>query len=83
MPPLRLHTCILLHQSRAPCCRPRFPAAQLPGGCPVDALPHSLPQVSEEDSLRKMTGGMTASDAIKRMLLAYKDRDYFRCGVAC
>lgn len=27
-----------------------------------------------------MSAGMTASDAIKRMLLAYKDRDYFRCG---
>ncbi|PRW57043.1 Heat shock N-terminal [Chlorella sorokiniana] len=35
-------------------------------------------QVSEEASLRKMTTGMTASDAIKRMLLAHKDRDYFR-----
>ena len=41
-------------------------------------LPLCLPQVSEEASLRKMTTGMTASDAIKRMLLAYKDRDYFR-----
>lgn len=35
-------------------------------------------QASAEDELRKMTTGMTAGDAIKRILLAVKDRDYFR-----
>ncbi len=32
----------------------------------------------EEENLRKMTDGMTAKDAIQRILLADKDRDYFR-----
>ncbi|KAL4423006.1 hypothetical protein ABPG77_005486 [Micractinium sp. CCAP 211/92] len=35
-------------------------------------------QASAEDELRKMTSGMTAGDAIKRILLAAKDKDYFR-----
>jgi hypothetical protein len=41
-----------------------------------------------EDELRKAKEGMTAADAIQRILLAYKDKDYFRCdegkhGVTC
>lgn len=35
-------------------------------------------QRTEEEELRKMNTGMTAADAIKRILLAYKDKDYFR-----
>ncbi|KAL4451941.1 hypothetical protein ABPG75_007603 [Micractinium tetrahymenae] len=35
-------------------------------------------QASEEDELRKLSTGMTAGDAIKRILLAAKDKDYFR-----
>jgi len=35
-------------------------------------------QRTEEDQLRKMTDDMTAKDAIQRILLADKDRDYFR-----
>lgn len=50
--------------------------------CPAHTRPpaHALlpPQASAEDELRKMTSGMTAGDAIKRILLAAKDKDYFR-----
>lgn len=35
-------------------------------------------KATEEDGLRKLSTGMTAGDAIKRILLAAKDRDYFR-----
>ncbi|EFN55938.1 hypothetical protein CHLNCDRAFT_145221 [Chlorella variabilis] len=35
---------------------------------------------NEEEQLRKLSSGMTAGDAIKRILLAAKDRDYFRQG---
>jgi curved DNA-binding protein CbpA len=35
-------------------------------------------QRTEEDQLRKLTDDMTAKDAIQRILLADKDRDYFR-----
>ena len=35
-------------------------------------------QRTEEDGLRRKTTDMTASDAIQRILLADKDRDYFR-----
>lgn len=35
-------------------------------------------QRTEEDELRQLKGDMTACDAIKRILLADKDRDYFR-----
>ena len=35
-------------------------------------------QRAEEEQLREIKGGMTAGDAIKRILLADKDRDYFR-----
>ncbi|KAH7622465.1 putative DnaJ-like protein subfamily C member 8 [Nannochloris sp. 'desiccata'] len=35
-------------------------------------------QRTVEDQLRKMTDDMTAKDAIQRILLADKDRDYFR-----
>ena len=38
------------------------------------------PQANEEEQLRKLSSGMTAGDAIKRILLAAKDRDYFRQG---
>lgn len=38
-------------------------------------------QRTEEDALRGIKEGMTARDAIKRILLAYKDKDYFRCAV--
>lgn len=34
---------------------------------------------AEEEELRKLDTGMTAGDAIKRILLAAKDKDYFRC----
>ena len=39
----------------------------------------ALLQASAEDALRKLSTGMTAGDAIKRILLAAKDKDYFRC----
>ena len=39
----------------------------------------ALLQASAEDELRKLSTGMTAGDAIKRILLAAKDKDYFRC----
>jgi hypothetical protein len=45
-----------------------------------------VPQASEEERLRKLSTSMTAGDAIKRMLLASRDRDYFRCvapGAGC
>jgi hypothetical protein len=35
-------------------------------------------QVGDDELMRRMTAGMTAGDAIKRILLAEKDRDYFR-----
>ena len=38
---------------------------------------------AEEDALRKVEGGMSAGDAIQRILLAHKDRDYFRCARWC
>ena len=64
----------------APFCARPFPTNRGTTPLPCHHLPPCcLLQVSEEESLRKMTAGMTASDAIKRMLLAYKDRDYFRC----
>lgn len=54
-----------------------------PLSCPPN--PHSslravAPQASEEEELRRKTEGMTAADAIKRILLAQKDKDYFRQG---
>ena len=36
-------------------------------------------QRDEEHELRSLTSGMSAADAIKRILLAQKDKDYFRC----
>ena len=33
---------------------------------------------TQEEQLRATTANMTVSDAIKRILLAHKDRDYFR-----
>jgi DnaJ family protein C protein 8 len=36
-------------------------------------------QASAEDGMRRMTAGMTAADAITRILLADRDKDYFRC----
>ena len=36
-------------------------------------------QKSQEEEMRGLKEGMTAADAIKRILLAYKDKDYFRC----
>lgn len=35
-------------------------------------------QANDEAAMRKLDTGMTASDAIQRMLLAAKDKDYFR-----
>lgn len=85
------HVCLWCHvlplHARA---HPSLPPGSIPPAVPPrpgyaghpllipSLLPLCLPQVSEEASLRKMTTGMTASDAIRRMLLAYKDRDYFR-----
>ncbi len=34
---------------------------------------------NEEAALRKLDAPMDAKDAIKRILLAKKDKDYFRC----
>lgn len=33
----------------------------------------------DEEDLRHEAAPMTAADAIKRTLLAWKDKDYFRC----
>jgi hypothetical protein len=35
---------------------------------------------TEEEILREQTKPMTAADCVPRVLLAWKDRDYFRCG---
>lgn len=35
-------------------------------------------EAREADRIRREAAPMTTSDAIKRMLLAYKDKDYFR-----
>jgi len=42
------------------------------------AQPTVVQQAKEEQHLRKLTTNMTVEDAIKRILLAYTDRDYFR-----
>lgn len=49
-----------------------------PRHCHILLTPCCLSQASEEEGLRKLSSGMTAADAIKRILLAHKDKDYFR-----
>lgn len=44
------------------------------------AQPRVRTQQDEEAELRQLNARMDASDAIQRMLLAQKDKDYFRCG---
>jgi hypothetical protein len=44
------------------------------------AEPVCAVQKNEESELRKLSSNMTAGDAIKRILLAAKDRDFFRQG---
>lgn len=77
-PPRRAAQTSLL--ARHDCLLPPCPGKARPSPPLSDPLPAALSQASEEDELRKLTTGMTAGDAIKRILLAAKDRDYFRCG---
>ncbi len=45
----------------------------------LQAQPKVRTTVDDEEDLRKEAAPMTAADAIKRTLLAWKDKDYFRC----
>lgn len=42
------------------------------------ALPKKRSSADDEEDLRKAAAPMTAADAIARILLAWKDKDYFR-----
>lgn len=42
------------------------------------ARPRERTAADEEAELRELAAPMAAGDAIERMLLAWKDRDYFR-----
>ena len=44
--------------------------------------PQEKAAANEEDALRRSDAPMDAKDAIKRILLAQKDRDWFRCAPA-
>ena len=46
----------------------------------LNAQPKVRTAADDEEDLRKEAAPMTAADAIKRTLLAWKDKDYFRCG---
>lgn len=42
------------------------------------SLPKKRTAADDEDDLRKTAAPMTAADAMSRILLAWKDKDYFR-----
>lgn len=42
--------------------------------------PAMSPGQAQEAAMRKEKAPMKAADAIQRILLAHKDKDYFRCG---
>jgi hypothetical protein len=42
-------------------------------------LPTIHTEADDENILRRASAPMTAADGIARILLAWKDKDYFRC----
>ena len=71
LPPLPPLPCIPLLAVLPSPCLPTCPPAWSPARAQAD----------EEEELRKSSTNMTAADAIKRILLAAKDKDYFRQGL--
>ena len=45
------------------------------------SVPKKRTAADDEEDLRKAAAPMTAADAIARILLAWKDKAYFRCRV--
>lgn len=43
------------------------------------SLPKVRTEADDEEDLRRAVAPMTAADGIARTLLAWKDKDYFRC----
>ena len=67
-----------LWQLRTSCDRPQEAALKAAEA----ARPRERTEADEEAELRAAATPMAVSDAIQRMLLAWKDRDYFRRGLS-
>lgn len=53
-------------------------AAQADGGGAGTGVPRPRTQQDDEDELRRVGAPMDVQDAIARILLAFKDKDFFR-----